>query len=497
MTEDVVTRVPRLAAVVVSTALLGACAVGPDYKRPEMRTPDQYRFIEVPVEVPPEGPAAAASLADEPFWAVFGDTALLDLIHEAIENNLDLKTAAARVEESRAIAGVAKSFLFPELNVTGAYGAQQTSRTAEPPQDVNGDRTFHNWNAGFTLSWEIDIFGRVRRQNEAAFARYLATEQGRRGVLITLVGDVASDYFLLRQLDRQLEIANDTLRLNDETVAYYRNRLEGGVSNQLELDQSIANRAITAAAIPDLERQIALVENGLSVLLGRVPGPIVRGAALDAQTFPPTIPAGLPAKLLERRPDVVEAEELLVGANADIGAAKALFFPTISLTGLLGVVSGDLSNVLKSDATVWNLSAGLFQPIFQAGRIKRNYEAALARNEQALAQYRKAALNGYREVADSLVTIQKLAVAKGEIETGVEALRDASKLSRSRYDNGLSNYLEILIADQQLFQQELDLARTLGDQHRAIAQLYRALGGGWGSGETQHPDESAGDKKSP
>jgi multidrug efflux system outer membrane protein len=492
MTGDVMTRISRPAAVLVVSALFGCCAIGPNYKRPEMTIPSQHRFV----EVPPEAPAEAASLADEPFWQVFGDPALQDLIREAIANNLDLKTAAARVEESRAIAGIAKSFLFPELNVTGAYGAQQTSRTSEPPQDFNGDRTFHNWNAGFTLSWEIDIFGRVRRQNEAAFARYLATEQGRRGVLVTLVGDVASDYFLLRQLDRQLEIANETLRLNDETVAYYRNRLQGGVSNQLELDQSVANRAITAAAIPDLERQIALVENGLSVLLGRVPGPIVRGASLDAQTVPPAIPAGLPAQLLERRPDVVEAEQLLVGANADIGAAKALFFPTISLTGLLGVVSGDLSNVLKSDATVWSLGAGLFQPLFQAGRIKRNYEATLARNEQAISQYRKAALNAYREVADSLVTIQKLAVVKVENEKGVEALRDASKLSRSRYDNGLSNYLEILIADQQLFQQELQLAQTLGDQHRAIAQLYRALGGGWTPETTNGQDDAAGNKKS-
>ena len=470
----------RFFVLAATAVLLGGCAVGPNYKRPEMTVPEQHRYVERPDE--------AASLADEPFWQVFGDPALQNLIREATDNNLDLRTAAARVEESRAIAGIAKSFLFPELNVTGAYGAQQTSRASQPPQDFDGDRQFQNWNAGFTLSWEIDIFGRVRRENEAAFARYLATEQGRRGVLVTLVGDVASDYFLLRQLDRQLEIANETLRLNDETVAYYRNRLSGGVSNQLELDQAIANRAITAASRPDLERQIALVENALSVLLGRVPGPIVRGAPLEAQTYPPAVPAGLPAQLLERRPDVVQAEQVLVAANADIGAAKALFFPTISLTGLLGAVSGDLSNVLKSDATVWNLTAGLFQPIFQAGRIKRNYEAAIARNTQAIAQYQKAALNAYREVADSLVTIQKLAVAKGEIESGVEALRDASKLSRLRYDTGLSNYLEILIADQQLFQQELQLARTQGEQHRAVAQLYRALGGGWGPEETPNKE---------
>jgi multidrug efflux system outer membrane protein len=470
----------RPVAVIALTALVAGCRLGPNYKRPEMASPSQYRFI--------EGPEEAASLADEPFWQVFGDPVLQDLIRESLTNNLDLATATARVEEARAIAGIAKSFLYPSINTGAGYTAQQTSINAQPPQDISGDRNFQNYSLGFTLSWELDIFGRVRRLNEAAFARFLATEEGRRGVIVTLVGDVASGYFQLRQYDRQLEIAYQTLRLNDETVAYYKVRLEGGVSNQLEVDQAIANRAVTAATIPDLERQIALTENALSVLLGRMPGPIARGASIEDPAYPPPIPAGLPAQLLERRPDVVQAEQLLVAANADIGAAKALFFPSISLTGLLGSVSGDVSNLLKSGSTVWSVGAGLFQPIFQGGRIKQNYEAALARNEQALAQYRKAALNGYREVSDSLVTIQKLAATKIEIEKGVEALRDASQLSRLRYDTGLSNYLEILIADQQLFQEELQLARTQGDQHRAVAQLYRALGGGWEPEDTQEKE---------
>jgi multidrug efflux system outer membrane protein len=446
-----------------------------------MASPAQYRFV--------EGPEEAASLADEPFWEVFADPVLQGLIREAIDNNLDLVAATARVEEARALAGIRKSFLYPSIDAAGGYSAQQTSINAEPPQDISGDRTFQNYSAGFSLSWELDIFGRIRRLNEAAFARFLATEQGRRGVLVTLVGDVASGYFLLRQFDRQLEIAYQTLRLNDETVAYYKVRLEGGVSNQLEVNQAIANRAITATAIPDLERQIALAENFLSVLLGRLPGPIARGASIQESAYPPVVPAGLPAQLLERRPDVVRAEELLIAANADIGAAKALFFPSFSLTGLLGGVSGDLSNFLESGSTVWSVGAGIFQPIFQGGRITRNYELALARYTEAVAQYRQAALNGYREVADSLVTIQKLAVAKTEIEKGVEALRDASNLSRLRYDTGLSSYLEILIADQQLFQQELQLAKTEGDQHRALAQLYRVLGGGWGPEQTPTPDD--------
>jgi multidrug efflux system outer membrane protein len=485
-----VTRGSRPVAVIALLALLAGCRLGPNYKRPEMDSPSQYRFV--------EGPAEAASLADLPFWEVFEDPVLQDLIREALANNLDLRTATARVEEARAIAGVAKSFLYPSINGTADYTAQQTSLNAQPPQDVGGDRKFQNYSAGFGLSWEIDIFGRVRRLNEAAFARFLATEQAQRGVLVTLVGDVASGYFLLRQFDRQLEIAYETLRLNDETVAYYKVRLEGGLSNQLEVNQAVANRAITASAIPDIERQIALSENALSVLLGRVPGPIARGASIEAPAYPPPVPAGLPAQLLERRPDVVQAEELLVAANADIGAAKALFFPSISLTGILGSVSGDLSNLLKSGSTVWAVTPGIFQPIFQGGRIKQNYEAALARNEQALAQYKKAALDGYRDVADSLVTIQKLAESKVETEKGVEALREASNLSRLRYDTGLSSYLEILIADQQLFQQELQLARTQGAQHVAIAQLYRALGGGWApEDETQDSDKAADGKKTP
>ena len=296
---------------------------------------------------------------------------------------------------------------------------------------------------------------------------------------MSLVADVASTYLLLRQLDLQLDISRRTVATNDETVRFYEARLKGGVSNRLEVDQAVGNRARTATVIPQLERQISVTENALCLLLGRLPGPIERGAALSDETVPPAVPAGLPASLLERRPDVLGAEQLLVAANANVGAAKALFFPTISLTGLLGTISGDFSNLLKADSNVWQLNPSLFTPIFQGGRIKRNYEASKARYDQALAVYQKAALNGYREVADALVTVQKLGEARLELEDGVDALRDAGALARSRYDNGLSNYLEILIADQYLFDQELALARVRGDEMRAFVDLYRALGGGW------------------
>jgi outer membrane protein, multidrug efflux system len=267
--------------------------------------------------------------------------------------------------------------------------------------------------------------------------------------------------------------------LNDETVTYYRNRLAGGVSNRLEVDSAVANRSLTAASLPEIERQVAALENAISVLAGRPPATVARGKTLEEQVLPPSIPVGVPATLLERRPDVVAAEQLLVAANADVGAAKALFYPTISLTGSVGTISSDLSNLLKGDSIIWSLGAGLFQPLFNAGRIRSNYEAAQARFERALAEYQQTALTAYRDVADALITIQKLAAVRLEQQVGVEALRDASLLARARYDIGLSSYLEILVADQQLFERELDLARTRGGEMRAIAQLYRALGGGW------------------
>jgi multidrug efflux system outer membrane protein len=466
------------AAVVLIGALLlsAGCVMGPNYARPQMPSPDQYRFV--------EGAAQAQSFADAPWWQVFDDPALQALVRDALANNLDLQQAAARVEEARARAGVAKSFLYPQVDAGAAYGVRQASSTVgdNVQNGQNGstgeDTTHQSGQYGFQLSWEIDLFGRIHREHEASLAVMLASEQARRGVLVTLVGDVATNYFLLRELDLQLDIAHQTLSLNDETVQYFQNRLDGGVSNRLELDRIQAMRASTAAAIPTLEQQIGIVENGLSLLLGRAPGTITRERLADSDA-PPLIPPGLPTSLIERRPDVVQAEQLLVAANADIGAAKALFFPTISLTGFLGGVSGDLTKFLGGDGAVWSVSPGLLQPVFQAGRLRRNLEVMQARYNEALALYRKAALNGYREVANSLVTIQKLAEVRVQRQAGVVALTDASDLARSRYDSGLASYIEILTADQELFQQQLLLAQTRGAELRARAELYRTLGGGW------------------
>ena len=446
-------------------SILTACApVGPNYARPQMPTPE-YRFV--------SGTAQAETLADTPWFQVFDDPALQALIREAIANNLDLRAAVARVEEARARAGIAKSFLYPQVDGVAAYNARGGSSS-----DTE-DTAHQSGNYGFQLSWELDLFGRIRRQQESAVALALASEQARRGVLVTLVGDVATNYFLLRELSLQLEISRQTLDLNDQTVTYFTNRLQGGVSNRLELDRIQANRSQTAATIPDIETQIATVENLISLLLGRPPGAIAHQSLSSTEQLAPPIPPGLPASLLERRPDVVEAEQVLVSANADIGAAKAMFYPTISLTGFLGGISGDLTRFLGAEGAVWSVGAGLVQPVFQGGRLRRNLEVMQARYNAAVAGYQQAALNGYREVANALVTIQKLAQKRVERQAGVVALQDASDLARARYDSGLASYIEILTADQDLFGQQLLLAENIGAELRARAELYRALGGGW------------------
>jgi outer membrane protein, multidrug efflux system len=461
----------RAAFVAVVALLVSGCLLGPDYSRPPVVVPDNYRFA--------VAPATAESIADLPWFDVFRDPVLQQLVREALQNNYDLRIAAARVEEARANIGIVRSFLYPTINFNAAGGAQQVSRTTDPPQSFGANRNYQNLLLGFALAWELDVFGRIRRDAEAATAVFLATEQAQRGVLITLVADVAVSYFSLRELDLELEIARRTVQLNDETVRFYQTRLTGGASNRLELDSAISNRSRTGSTIPELERQIAIQENQINLLLGRNPGPIPRGTALTEQYSPPSIPAGLPSALLERRPDIKAAEDLLVAANANIGAAKALFFPNFSLTSTLGSATHDLSNLGDKHAAIWSVAGSVLQPVFQGWRLTSNYEAVKARFDQAVALYQRSAQNGYREVADALVSIEKLEGVRLELEVGVGALQDASNLARLRYDTGLANYLEILIADQQLFDQELALARVRGGQLNAVVQFYRALGGGW------------------
>jgi multidrug efflux system outer membrane protein len=387
----------RTAFATIVALLLSGCTLGPDYLRPKILIPDNHRGV---VGVP-----AAESLADLPWWELFRDPVLQELTRESLQYNFDLRIAAARVEQARAQIGITRSFLFPQVNFSASGSVEQVSRASEQPQSFGANRTFRNLLLGFGLAWELDIFGRIQRETEASTAVFFATEQAQRGVLNTLVADVAQSYFILRQLDLELEISRRTLKVNDDTVEFYSRRLTGGVSNRLEVDQATANRSRTASTIPDLERQIAIQENQINLLLGRNPGPIPRGTALTEQYYPPSIPAGLPSALLERRPDVKGAEDLLVAANADIGAAKALFFPSFSLTSTFGSATRDLSNIADSRAAIWSVAGGVLQPVFQGWRIFYNYEASKFRFEQAVAEYQRAAQNGFREVADALVSI--------------------------------------------------------------------------------------------
>jgi len=443
----------------LALALAGCRTLGPNYRRPALNVPDQHRGQ--------AGAAEAASLADQPWWDVFHDDALKGLIAEALRNGYDVRLAAWRVEEARANAGIIRSQVFPAFQ-----GSVELGRGRQSGQD--GSLIQANVNA----SWEIDLWGRIRRSNEAALAQYLASEEARRGVYLALVSEIATDYFQLRELDLQLEIARRTSGAFQETFDLFDRRLRGGAASALETTSAQASLASTAATIPDLERQIAAQENLISFLLGRNPGPIPRGPVLNDQFLPPAIPPGLPSDLLRRRPDLREAEQNLIAANAAVGIAQADFFPRISLTGALGSVAPQLSQIFPEGRT-WSIGGGLLTPVFQGRRLREQYRAALARWEQARVQYEQSVTNAFAEVSTSLVAYQKYAEVEAARTREVGAYREAVRLSNVRYGAGLSDYLEVLQAQQQLFPAEIQLAQARYNRLATLVQLYRTLGGGW------------------
>jgi multidrug efflux system outer membrane protein len=329
------------------------------------------------------------------------------------------------------------------------------------------------------LTFELDLWGRLRRATEAARAELLGSEDSWRSVLITLVADTARTYFDLLELDRELEIARSTLQTRRASLDLQRQRAERGLSTQLDVQRAAAEVAVAAATIPDVERRIAQAENALNVLVGRNPGPIPRGAALDAQRVPPEVPAGLPSALLERRPDIRQAEQTMIAANARIGEAKAAYFPRISITGLFGLESVSLSSLFKGASRVWDVGPTMTVPIFTAGRISGTVKVSEARQQQALAQYRRTIEQAFREVADALVFHQKVREIRAEQAARVAATRQALYLANLRYERGLSTYLDVLDQERQLFRAELDLASSTRDQLTAVVQVYKALGGGW------------------
>jgi outer membrane protein, multidrug efflux system len=454
--------------LVLAAALVSGCMMGPDYRRPALEVPASYRGQ--------LGAAEAASLADQPWWEVFRDPVLQGLVRQALENNLDLRQAIARVEQAQAQVKVAHSPIFPQLGY-GAAAARQSGPIVT--QGSIDSVTYNSYVTGVGLSWELDLWGKVRRATEAAQAQMLATEDFQRGVMITLLSGVAASYFQLLALDRELEIARDSVALYTKTVTLFRDKYEGGASSLLPVNRAAAQLANTAANIPELERRIAETENRLSILLARVPGPIPRGEKLTEQKGPPAIPPGLPSQLLERRPDVRQSEEQLVAENARIGVAKANFFPSLSLTGLFGGQSTYVSSVLSGSSTIWSFGASLAGPIFTGDRLTAEYEAQEAEWRRAKANYEQTVLSALAEVSTALVEQQKLGEIRTQRDRAVRELQSSVDLSLDRYLLGLASYFEVLQVEEQFYASQQALVQTQVNQLTNIVQLYRALGGGW------------------
>jgi multidrug efflux system outer membrane protein len=460
-------RLRLLASVMLLLALSG-CLLGPDYVRPTVGVPATYRFAQ----------GEAAAIANPLWWEQFQDPVLNQLIATALAENRDVKVAAARVDEFRAQFVTTRSALFPQVVAGADASRQRASLSSGIPVPSGVDPVYNQFDATVSAAWEIDLFGKIRRQTEAARANLLASEEGRRATILTLVSSVAASYINLRDLDRQLEIAKSTAESRREAVRVFTLRFEGGEVSQMELAQSQSEYEATKATIPQIETQIAQQENALSVLIGRNPGAILRGREVSAMGVP-QIPDGLPSELLERRPDLLQAEQTLASQNALIGAARALYFPSISLTGLFGSVSTQFSSLFTGPARVWSFAGSLTQPIFTAGNITGQVQQAEARQQEALYTYEKAIQVAFQEVEDALISVQKTREQLDTQDRQVEALRTYAHLARLRYEGGYTSYIEVLDAERSLFNAQLGYTQTQGAVLTSFVNLYKAMGGGW------------------
>lgn len=454
---------------------LAGCTVGPNYHKPPIQTPASFRSPE------PLPAGDAASLADLKWWQVFKDEKLRELERTALTQNYDLRDAVARVEAARANLGITRSEQFPNLAAGADISTIRLSRngsTALPASFVpSQNRTFGQATLNL-LSFELDIWGRLRRATEAARADLLASEEIRKAVTTTLVSDVASAYFSLRDLDYQLDISTRTLATRRESLELIKNRQAGGVATLLDLRQGEQLVYSASETIPALEQQIEQTENQISLLLGKNPGEVMRGRSLTEQEMP-DVPAGLPSALLDRRPDIRAAEQSLIAANARIGVAKAAYFPQISLTGFLGGQGTQLSSLFSGPSAVWNFTPQVTQPIFTAGRLKSNVRLTEALRESALIQYEKTIQTAFAEVSNALIAHQRVRESRVQQELLVAALQDRTRLAYVRYRGGVDTLLNALDADRDLFQAELALSHTRLEELASVVQLYKALGGGW------------------
>lgn len=465
----------RLIPVVPAFLLLAGCAVGPNYKRPVVQTPAQYRQPAAQPDVPEK-----ASLADVTWTDLFGDEVLTRLVRTALAQNNDLQAAAQRVLQARAQLGATKSQLLPTLSASGGFTSQRISSIGSfnfIPAGTNLAVSYTQ--AGINLSWELDVWGRLRRLTESARAQFLASEEGRHAVVASLIADTITTYLTLRELDLELEIGKKTREIAQNGLKLTNLRKERGVSTALDVRQAEQLLYTATTQIAAAERAIAETENNLSVLLGQNPGDIPRGRSLIDITGPTKVPAGLPSDLLVRRPDVRQAEQTLVSANAQIGAARAQYFPQISLTGLLGVQSRALGDLFSGPARNQNIGPAATLPIFNAGRLRNNVRLTEAQQREALATYRQTILTAFKEVSSSLADYQKNREERSQEELLVKALQDADRLSNLRYRGGLDSYLQVLDAQRNRFSGELTLAQLRRNELLSVVQLYRALGGGW------------------
>jgi len=446
---------------------LSGCLLGPNYERPAVDAPPAFRFAE----------SDAKDLVNTAWWEQFQDPALNALIATALADNKDVKIAAARVEQFLGQFVTTRSQLFPQ--VAAGFDAQRQRVPLGSTQLPSGvGPVFNQFQATLSASWEIDFFGKLRRQTEAARASLLASEEGRRATILTLVASVASSYVNLLSLDRQLDIAKSTAASRAASVHVFQLRFSGGEVSQMELAQSQSEYEASLATIPQIELQIAQQEDALSILLGHNPGNIARDRELDDLALP-AVPAGLPSELLERRPDLRQAEQDLIAANALIGAARALYFPSISLTGLFGSASTRFSSLFTGPARVWSYAGAVTLPIFTAGSISGQVTQAEAQQQQALFQYQKSIQVAFQEVADALVSLQKTREQLVVQGSQVDALRTYARLARLRYEGGYTSYIEVLDAERSLFNAQLTYAQTQGVVFTSAVSLYKAMGGGW------------------
>ena len=455
--------------ILVTLLICTGCAVGPKYKRPTVTVPEGYRGL-----APDAGQQTSASLADEKWWTVFQDPQLQQLIRTALVQNYDVRIAATRILQAQAILGITRADQYP--TITG--GASTTNARAQRTKVLPEFESSAN-EVNLSLVWELDFWGKFRRATEAARASLLATEWGKRAVISSLVSNVATAYFQLRELDLELEISKRTLDSRKQSLNLVEIRARGGVTALIDVRQSEQLVYTAAGSIPDLERRIEQQENFLSVLLGNNPGPITRGKSLVENSVLPTVPAGLPSSLLEKRPDIQATEQQLVAANARIGVAKAAYFPQITLTAIAGYQSPALTDLFTGPAGFWNFGGKLLQPIFTGGRIRSNVRLTEAQQQEAVLFYQSTIQQAFREVSDSLIAYRKDQEFRQQQELLAVAAEDTVRLANVRYSGGVSSYLEVLDSDTRYFDAQLALAQAQLNERLALVQLYNALGGGW------------------